>query len=81
MVNASEVWTENTERRISKMSGVLSQIKGIKITGIEPVMTDYVQSLRQYEMRSAEKARKLNVWLIAMRKYTLQGQERRQTTD
>ena len=66
MPSAQKLWNEATSDRVAKTSKMMSQIKAVKMTGLEDVMSDYIQSLREEEIEHSKKTR---TWL--MRNYVL----------
>ncbi|KAM4066385.1 ABC transporter [Hirsutella rhossiliensis] len=60
---ARVAWNEKIQTRVSAASNVLSQLKSIKMSGLAPAVTDYLQELRVNEMKYS---RKLRVLFIAM---------------
>lgn len=63
MPPARKLWNESVTTRVSRTSNVLSQIKAIKMTGLEGVMTNYIQKLREKEMDLSKKSR---FWLMIL---------------
>lgn len=66
MPSAQKLWNEAISNRVAKTSKMISQIKAVKMTGLEDVMSDYIQSLREEEVEHSKKTR---TWL--MRNYVL----------
>lgn len=60
---AQKDWTASIADRVEKTSKMLSQIKAIKMTGLEDVMATYVQNLRETEVGHSKRTR---VWLLRL---------------
>lgn len=54
-------WTAAISRRVEKTTKMLRQIKAVKMTGLEDVMTEYVQGLRESEVEHSKKTR---LWIL-----------------
>ncbi|KAJ6785368.1 hypothetical protein PWT90_04529 [Aphanocladium album] len=57
--SAYTAWNKSIEDRVSKTSNILGQLKAIKMFGLGPVISDYLQHLRQNEMVKSKKFRVL----------------------
>lgn len=64
MPDARKLWTDKTELRVSEASATLSQIKALKIIGLEGVATKRLQSLREDEVKQSKKFRLWTVVLV-----------------
>ncbi|KAK3185575.1 hypothetical protein K4F52_005675, partial [Lecanicillium sp. MT-2017a] len=62
---AKKAWNDSIQKRVSKTSSILSQVKGIKMMGIESKIADFTQKLREVEIFFSKKARSLNVVIFA----------------
>lgn len=60
MPDAKKLWTYFTASRVAKTSSILRNIKAIKMIGLEEVVSDYLQGLRDTEMELSLKSR---VWV------------------
>lgn len=69
MRDASEVWAAAIQKRVAKTVSVLSEMKSIKIIGIEPVVTKYIQDLREKEIECSIKARRIEVVRMSLCKW------------
>ena len=58
---ARKLWTAFAATRVAKTSSILRNIKSIKMIGLEEVVSDYLQKLRDTEMDISLKAR---VWIV-----------------
>lgn len=56
---AKAAWNEVIQERVAKTSVVLSQIKAIKMAGLEDAVSDELQKLRQEEIKKSIKTRLL----------------------
>lgn len=61
MPSAQKLWVAAIATRVKKTTKMLSQIKAVKMTGLEDVMTTYVQGLRETEVEYSKQAR---TWLL-----------------
>ena len=61
--DANKAWVKAVERRVAKTSDVLSQIKILKMMGLEKIMTGVLQKLREDEMEYAKNAR---FWIVVL---------------
>lgn len=59
MASAVTRWKASIEKRITKTAIIISQLKGIKMIGLERIMTNYVHGLRVAEMDAAKESRNL----------------------
>lgn len=55
-------WNKKTEERVAKTSDILGQLKDIKMIASESMVAQYVQDLRQTEVKISKEARMLTVW-------------------
>lgn len=51
---ARTTWNQFIETRVAKTASALANIKGIKMLGLEPTITDFVQRLRVEEVESSK---------------------------
>lgn len=54
---ALRFWNQNIEARVAKTSRVLAQLPGIKMLGLGPKMTEFLQHLRIEEIKSSRRYR------------------------
>lgn len=54
---ALRFWNQNIEARVAKTSRVLAQLPGIKMLGLGPRMTEFLQHLRIEEIKSSKRYR------------------------
>ncbi|XWX01887.1 hypothetical protein V2A60_009916 [Cordyceps javanica] len=59
MASAFAVWNKSIEIRVSKTSRVIGQLKALKMFGLGPTISKYLQSQREDEMASSNKYRGL----------------------
>lgn len=59
-------WTESTRLRVRRMAVVIADLKGIKMIGLELVITNFIQNLRTVEILHAKHARsfRIRIWII-----------------
>lgn len=62
---ATSAWNKSIEVRVGQTSGLLAQIKGIKMIGLEKTITDFIQGLRTVEMDVSKRTLRLNSYRIA----------------
>ncbi|KAK2594831.1 hypothetical protein QQS21_007459 [Conoideocrella luteorostrata] len=62
---ARMAWNKEVENRVSHTSNMLQQIQCIRLTGLRPIVTDYIQALRVTEMNTSIEFRALFVVLKA----------------
>lgn len=67
---ASEAWTAAIQNRVSRTAIVLSDMKAIKMIGLEPVMIKYLQALRTREIQCSIEARKIDIVKVSLRMYS-----------
>ena len=58
---AQEEWNEQTEIRVAKTSSTLSQIKAIKMIGLEDSVSCQIRDIRATEIQRSIKARLLSI--------------------
>lgn len=56
-------WNAKVQKRVSTVSSVLNQIKGIKMMGVSDRVSQLIQSLRVSELNSSKSFRILIVWM------------------
>lgn len=61
MAPASAMWNEAIEERVSKTAKVLSQMKPIKVLGLESIVTGYLQGLHENELQQSLEARQVDI--------------------
>lgn len=61
MVPASKDWNEATEARISKTAAVLSNVKVIKMIGLESLMKTVLKTSRETEIQRSIAVRKIEI--------------------
>ncbi|KAJ6785369.1 hypothetical protein PWT90_04530 [Aphanocladium album] len=49
---ASQVWRQNLDTRIWKTSNVLGQLTAVKMTGLGPLISDFIKKLHERELQS-----------------------------
>lgn len=67
MIPARLSWNERIESRVAKMSNILVQLKSVKMAGLSPILSSYVQRLRDIEVSTSMVERSLRVSLHALR--------------
>lgn len=67
---ALKSWNLSIQKRVSQTSGVLAQIKAIKMIGLEKVMTSLIQNLRESEITTSRGVRQIRIILVSFRKNT-----------
>lgn len=65
---ASVQWNEGTQRRLAKMTSVLSQIKSIKMMGLEDAVTEYMRTARHAEIKDSFPQRIVITIMTALRR-------------
>ncbi|KAJ3531278.1 hypothetical protein NM208_g8949 [Fusarium decemcellulare] len=55
--SAQNDWLESIERRVAVIASVLSNMKGVKMTGLSDLVGDRLQAFRVYELQVASKFR------------------------
>ncbi|OAA39066.1 ABC transporter, transmembrane domain, type 1 [Metarhizium rileyi] len=65
MAPARVAWNKEVQNRVSVTSSMLQQIKNIKMIGLQPVVADQVQGLRETEMEYSKRFRVLEVIMSA----------------
>ncbi|KJZ71929.1 hypothetical protein HIM_08685 [Hirsutella minnesotensis 3608] len=70
MAPARVSWNEKVQARVSAMSNVLSQMKSIKMTGLTPVVSEYIQGLRVVEVNYSKKLRLLLIIMHAIASFS-----------
>ncbi|POR35875.1 ABC transporter, transmembrane domain, type 1 [Tolypocladium paradoxum] len=63
---ARVAWNNKIQIRVATTSGVLSQVKGIKMSGLAPVVSEHIQHLREVEMEYSKKLRLLTACIHAI---------------
>lgn len=56
---AKAAWNESIKLRVARTSAVLSQIKAIKMSGMESIVTEQLRELRAKEIKCSSKTRLL----------------------
>ncbi|OAR02281.1 hypothetical protein LLEC1_06609 [Akanthomyces lecanii] len=64
MSRANKRWNERIEDRVTKTSQILSQLPAIKMLGLGPKTLEYVQYLRNIEIRTSLTFRRIQVAVI-----------------
>ena len=59
-------WIERVEKRLAVTSHILSDMKGVKMLGLTDVLFTIISQLRQIELKTSERFRKLLIWQIAL---------------
>jgi ATP-binding cassette subfamily C (CFTR/MRP) protein 1 len=59
-------WIERVEKRLAVTSYILSDMKGVKMLGLTDFLFTIVSQLRQVELKTSERFRKLLIWQIAL---------------
>lgn len=57
-------WNKGIQDRISEATATIAQMKGIRMIGLDKVISGYMQSLREREVRASLTARLLKVAYI-----------------
>lgn len=65
---ATRAWNKSIEVRVGQTSGLLAQIKGIKMTGLEKTITEFIQGLRSDEMAISRWSLRLSSYQVACSK-------------
>lgn len=68
MASAKRIWNEHIETRVGDTSDVLSQLKGVKVSGMGPVMSNHVNDLRAAEVTASRKERWARILMHAIGK-------------
>lgn len=63
---ATVKWNAAVQKRVGETSGMLSQMKGIKMMGLGDFFHGLVQSLRVHELKVSAKARWLLVHFVTL---------------
>lgn len=63
MPAARKAYNESMELRVSKTSDMLTQLKAIKMVGLEESVTDYMTKFEENEIRASTATRK---WMSVM---------------
>lgn len=66
----TKAWNMATQKRVANIGTVLLQLKGIKMLGLEPVITKYIQRFRVIEMEESKPVRWIRVLTLTV--YALQ---------
>lgn len=66
MGHARIAWNEKIQARVAKTSNLLAQLKSVKMMGLAPPMTSYVQTLRNAEIKTSLTERNLRVILHSL---------------
>ncbi|KAK5996562.1 ABC multidrug transporter B [Cladobotryum mycophilum] len=66
MIPSRIAWNEKIQERVATTANILGQVKGIKMTGLAPVVSEHIQNLRVVEVKYSKQMRVLNVALHAM---------------
>lgn len=61
-VRAQGFWNKSIESRVAKMSGVLQQIKGIKMIGLERAIGEFMQHTREQETETSLRQRWIKLY-------------------
>lgn len=69
MPTARKNWTRTVETRVSKTSAMLSQIKAIKMAGLETIFNNAIRSLRKVDIEMSLKYRTWTTLRIATSMY------------
>lgn len=69
MAPARVAWNEKVQARVSATSDVLTHIKGIKMTGLVPNVSEYIHGLRVTEVDFSKKLRTLLIFMHAIGSY------------
>lgn len=69
MAPARVAWNEKVQARVSATSDVLSHIKGIKMMGLVPNLSEYIHGLRVIEVDFSKKLRTLLIFMHAIGSY------------
>ncbi|KAJ5725037.1 multidrug resistance-associated protein [Penicillium malachiteum] len=64
--NSQKLWVQRIGRRVIVTAGVLRNIKVVKMLGLNKVVYDLVQGLREVELQTSHRFRKLLIWTISL---------------
>ncbi|EQL02449.1 ABC transporter, transmembrane domain, type 1 [Ophiocordyceps sinensis CO18] len=70
MAPARVAWNEKVQARVSATSDVLSHIKGIKMMGLVPNVSEYIHGLRVIEVDFSKKLRTLLIFMHAIASFS-----------
>lgn len=59
-------WNQSIQCRVAATSGILAQLKGIKMTGLAPIAANTLQELRVTEVNKSKDLRVLSILLFAL---------------
>jgi hypothetical protein len=59
-------WNQSIQGRVSATLSVLSQLKGIKMSGLAPTAANNIQELRVTEVKKSKNLRILSILLFAI---------------
>jgi ABC-type bacteriocin/lantibiotic exporter with double-glycine peptidase domain len=63
---ARTAWNEKVQTRVGATSNVLAQLKSIKMSGLSSVLSEFLQRLREEEIKASLKERRTRVMLHAL---------------
>ena len=69
-------WNEKVQLRVAVTSNILAQLKSIKVSGLSPALTAYLQDLRDEEIETSMKDRHSRLCIYALCKLRLDVQYR-----
>lgn len=69
--DARKLWTNFTASRVAKTSSILRNIKAIKMIGLEEVVSDYLQGLRNTEMEISLQSQVLVMLFFVVGNYSI----------
>lgn len=70
MPAARKAYNESMELRVSKTSDMLTQLKAIKMVGLEETVTDYMTKFEEDEIRASTATRKWMSVMYSISKFT-----------
>ncbi|KAG6006407.1 hypothetical protein E4U21_007073 [Claviceps maximensis] len=63
---ARKAWNKSIQERVATTSGILSQLKGLKMTGLSQDVATFLQTLRVKEVDKSKEMRVLSIMLYAI---------------
>ncbi|KAJ5524996.1 ABC transporter [Penicillium frequentans] len=64
--NSQQLWVQRIGQRVITTAGVLSNIKAVKMLGLNKAVYSLVAELRELELQTSQRFRKLLIWTIAL---------------
>ncbi|KOC10592.1 putative sulfonylurea receptor/ ABC transporter [Aspergillus flavus AF70] len=66
MATAQRAWVEKVQVRLTVTSTMLASIKTVKMLGLTDVLYSMISSLRQMELNTSQRFRKLLLWTVSL---------------